>query len=141
MSKERYSRSDKIHNRREKEKDRDNIAKINERIEINANLWSLAKVKKLLSKENPKLLIMNGLEKAIYQASLEIEKSWWELKCHVTDADQQKEWLTGFMDNLQRKELDVYTFLVNVKLDEPSMAQRLHDRVFPPKPVGSPTRR
>lgn len=75
---------------------------------------------------------MNDMEKAIYRASLEIEKSWWELKCGVTTADQQKQSLSDYMDNLQHTMPDVHNALVYVKLDEPSRAQKIRDEIFPP---------
>ena len=132
---QKFSRSEKIYNRRKKAEERQNIAKINERIEINANLWQLAKVRNLLSPENPKLLIMNDMEKAIYRASLEIEKSWWELKCNITNSDQQKEWLTDYMNTLQHARPDVHKILEGDEV-RPSMARQIHNKVFPPIYVG-----
>lgn len=146
VSKERkgsqtFSRSEKIYNRRKKAAERQDIVKINERIEINANLWHLAKVRHLLSPENPQLLIMNDMEKAIYRAELEIEQSWWELKCGKTTQDQHEQWFTDYMNTLQQSQPDVYTFLEKAKLGDLSEAQKIHNKVFPPKSVGFPARR
>ena len=69
------SRSEKIHIRREKARDRQNIAKINENIEIDANKRRLAEVGKLMLPENPQFLIMNDMEKALYRAELKVEQN------------------------------------------------------------------
>jgi len=135
-----FSRSEKIFNRRKKEKDRDNIAKINQTIEINANLWRLAEVGKLMLPENPQFLIMNDMEKALYRAELKVEQNWLQLKCGVINQDEQKQLLSEYMEKLLHTMPDVYNLLIDDEI-RPSTARKIHDKVFPPKPMGFPAKR
>lgn len=128
----RRSRSERKFIRREKARDRQDIAKINQHIEINVNKHLLAAVGKLLSPEDLTLSALPHPQQEQTRASLEIKQIWLKLKCGVINQEQNKQLLSEKFDKLQGAMPDVYYWLVHTNLDGPSRAQKIRDEIFPP---------
>lgn len=134
MNKKELPHGGAIHRRNKLAEERKDVSHIYKQIlEVDVNKRRLAEVGKLLS--DPILSVadpVKQLEQKQNRASLEIEEIWLKGKVGIiTQAQSQHEASIKF-NELEKGKPDVYQWLVEARLDEPTKAQQIHDKVFPP---------
>ena len=138
MTKEHLPRSEKIHRRRvladHRRQDLHDVSKqIIKKLEAQKRL---SEVTELLSPKNPVLSLIAPLEREQTRASLELEQIWLELKCGMINREEHSQLLQQKFTELENGMPDVYHWLTDMHLRNPSRAQQIRDKVIPPIHIG-----
>ncbi len=95
----------------------------------------LARIEELLSPGNKNLSDLNPLVLEQTRTGLEIERIWLQYRLEIITQPQRQQLLNSVFDELEQNSPGIYQWLFLKNEHELCMAERIRDKVIPPKRV------
>lgn len=112
---------------------RGEVFDVNKRlIERTTALTRLDEINRLLSPNDMTLALMDDSERARTKAGLEIEQLWIQNKFELITTAERQHKLSEILVKLEGSNKDVYSWLTNRNGNDPTMLEKIRDKVMPP---------